>query len=61
MAHLDVWEEGFQDVGAGIAGVEEHELGLLQMIGSETLLDVSTLRQLEASAVTHFTNQFTKR
>lgn len=45
--HLDIWEEGFQHVGAGVAGVEEHQLRLLQMARGETLLDVhgSTLRQ----------------
>lgn len=45
--HLDIWEEGFQHVGAGVAGVEEHQLRLLQMARGETLLDVHilTLRQ----------------
>lgn len=38
--YLDVREEGFQHIGAGVAGVEEHELGLLQMAGGEALLDV---------------------
>lgn len=40
LSYLDVREEGFQHVGAGVAGVEEHELGLLQMARGETLLDV---------------------
>lgn len=42
--HLDVREEGFQHVGAGVAGVEEHQLGLLQMARGETLLDVHVFR-----------------
>lgn len=48
--HLDIWEEGFQHVGAGVAGVEEHQLRLLQMARGETLLDVHvlTLRQKQA-------------
>lgn len=42
--HLDIREEGFQHVGAGVAGVEEHQLGLLQMARGETLLDVHVFR-----------------
>lgn len=38
--YLDIREESFQHIGAGVAGVEEHELGLLQMARGETLLDV---------------------
>lgn len=38
--YLDIREEGFQHVGAGVAGVEEHELRLLQMTRGEALLDV---------------------
>lgn len=40
MNYLDIGEEGFQHVGARVAGVEEHELCLLQMVGGEALLDV---------------------
>ena len=38
--YLDIREEGFQHIGAGVAGVEEHQLRLLQMARGETLLDV---------------------
>lgn len=38
--HLDIREEHLQHIGAWVAGVEEHELGFLQMIGGETLLDL---------------------
>ncbi len=38
--YLDIREEGFQHIGAGVAGVEEHELCFLQMARGETLLDV---------------------
>lgn len=38
--YLDIREEGFQHVGAGVAGVEEHELRLLQVTRGEALLDV---------------------
>lgn len=39
--HLDVREEHLEHVGAWVAGVEKHELGLLQMIGGETFLDLN--------------------
>lgn len=38
--YLDIREEGFKHIGAGVAGVEEHQLRLLQMARGETLLDV---------------------
>ena len=44
VTHLDIGEVGFQHVGAGIAGVKEHQLGLLQMVGIQTLLDVQNVR-----------------
>lgn len=40
--HLDIREEHLEHVRAWVAGVEKHELGLLQMIGRETLLDLQT-------------------
>lgn len=38
--YLHIREVGFQHIGAGVAGVEEHQLGLLQMARGETFLDV---------------------
>lgn len=38
--YLDIREEHLEHVGARVAGVEKHELGLLQMIRGETLLDL---------------------
>ena len=40
MAHLHVVEKGLEHQGAGVARVEEHQLGLLQVIGREALLDL---------------------
>lgn len=40
--HLDIGEEHFEHVRAWVAGVEKHELCLLQMIRGETLLDLKT-------------------
>ena len=33
IAYLDIWKEGFQHIGAGVTGVEEHQLSFLQMVG----------------------------
>ena len=38
--HLDIRKVSLERVGAGIAGVEEHELGFLQMAGRQSLLGV---------------------
>lgn len=38
--YLDIREEHLEHIRAWVAGVEEHELGLLQMIGRKTLLDL---------------------
>lgn len=38
--YLDIREVGLESVGAGVAGVEEHELGFLQMAGRQSLLGV---------------------
>ena len=40
VAHLDVGEENLEHVGTGVTGVEEHELGLLQVVGGKTLLNL---------------------
>lgn len=40
--YLDIREEHLEHIRARVAGVEKHELGLLQMIGGETLLDLQT-------------------
>lgn len=40
--HLDIREEHLEHIRTRVAGVEKHELGLLQMIGGETLLDLQT-------------------
>lgn len=39
-AYLDIREVRLESVGAGVAGVEEHELGFLQMTGRQSLLGV---------------------
>lgn len=39
-AHLNVREEHLEHVGAGVPGVEEHELGLLQVVGGKPFLNV---------------------
>lgn len=38
--YLDIREVGLESIGAGVAGVEEHELGFLQMTGRQSLLGV---------------------
>lgn len=38
--HLDVGEKHLQHVGAWVSGVEEHELGLLQVVWGKPFLDV---------------------
>lgn len=38
--YLDIREEHLEHIRARVAGVEKHELGFLQMIGRETLLDL---------------------
>ena len=38
MAHLHVVEKGLEHQGAGVARVEEHEFGLLQVAGGQTVL-----------------------
>ncbi|TSL47539.1 hypothetical protein Baya_7120 [Bagarius yarrelli] len=38
--YLNVSEEHLQHVGAGVPGVEEHELGLLQVVGGKPFLNV---------------------
>lgn len=39
--YLDIREEHLKHVRARVAGVEKHELGFLQVIGRETLLDLN--------------------
>lgn len=41
LTHLHVREEHLEHVGARVAGVEKHELGLLEMVGGEALLDLN--------------------
>lgn len=56
--HLDIREEGFQHVGAGVAGVEEHQLCFLQMARGEALLDVHVYVKAETLTIkrnTHHT------
>lgn len=52
-SYLDVGEEHFQHVGGRIAGVEEHQLRLLQVVGRQALLNLntSTLRLFEDSGL----------
>lgn len=38
--YLDIREEHLEHIRARVAGVEKHELGFLQVIGRETLLDL---------------------
>lgn len=38
--HLDIGEVRLESVGAWVAGVEEHELGFLQMTGRQSFLGV---------------------
>lgn len=38
--YLDIREEHLEHIRARVAGVEKHELGFLQMIGREALLDL---------------------
>lgn len=40
--HLDIREKHLEHVRAWVAGIEKHELGLLQMIWGETFLDLKT-------------------
>lgn len=40
LAYLDIREEHLQHIRTRVAGVEKHKLGLLQMIGGETFLDL---------------------
>lgn len=47
---LDIREIGLECVGAGVAGVEEHEFGFLQMARRQTLLGPPS-RQVELSSV----------
>lgn len=39
-SYLDVREEHLEHVGGRVAGVEEHELGLLQVVGGQALLNL---------------------
>lgn len=45
-SYLDVGEEHLEHVGGRVAGVEEHQLGLLQVVGGQALLNlkISVLR-----------------
>lgn len=38
--HLDIREVRLESVGAWVAGIEEHELGFLQMTGRQPFLGV---------------------
>lgn len=40
-SYLDVREEHFEHVGGRVAGVEEHQLGLLQVVGRQALLNLN--------------------
>lgn len=51
--HLDIREVGLECVGAGIAGIEEHELGFLQMTGRQALLGVYMNPVKEIQALLH--------
>lgn len=46
-SYLDIGEEHFEHVGGRVAGVKEHQLGLLQVVGRQTLLNlkISALRK----------------
>lgn len=50
-SYLDVGEEHLEHVGGRVAGVEEHELGLLQVVGRQTLLDLSIKEALRKAAL----------
>lgn len=39
-SYLDIGEEHFEHVGGRVAGVKEHQLGLLQVVGRQTLLNL---------------------
>lgn len=41
LTHLHVREVHLEHVGARVARVEKHELGLLEMVGGEALLDLN--------------------
>lgn len=51
--HLDIREVGLECVGAGIAGIKEHELSFLQMTGRQTLLGVHMMPVKEIQALLH--------
>lgn len=40
-SHLDIGEEDFEHVGGGVAVEEEHQLGLLQVVGRQALLNLN--------------------
>lgn len=40
MSYLDVGEVHFEHVGGRVAGVEEHELGFLQVVGRQAFLNL---------------------
>lgn len=46
-SYLDIGEEHFEHVGGWVASVKEHQLGLLQVVGRQTLLNlkISALRK----------------
>lgn len=51
--HLDVGEVCLERIGAGIASVEEHELGFLQVAGRQALLGVYMRPVKDMSFYTH--------
>lgn len=52
-SYLDIGEEHFEHVGGWVAGVKEHQLGLLQVVGRQTLLNLMR-RALRKQIWVHF-------
>lgn len=44
-SYLYVGEEDLEHVGGGVAGVEEHQLGLLQVVGRQALLNLNGVKE----------------
>lgn len=50
-SYLDIREEHLEHVGGRVASVEEHELGLLQVVRRQPLLDLSIEEALRKGAL----------
>lgn len=52
-SYLDVGEIHFEHVGGRVAGVEEHQLGFLQVVGRQALLNLNNnmSRSQQASTI----------